>query len=158
MFNKGGPEPQSASTHTNREFLLLLQFRCHLLSRPRPSQIVISNHAPIPNQHPSIKKTIYSALVGPLESFGAPVWNPFLNLRETPLRYRMRPVPVVLRLFAFSPQLSIYHVSPEIPALCCRGDRVVSWGERTSSDLSSWITAGCASMLLDVERSSTYSQ
>lgn len=32
----------------------------------------------------------------------APDWKPFENFRATCLRVRIRPVPVVLRLFAFS--------------------------------------------------------
>ncbi len=52
---------------------------------------------------------IYSALaVGPLESFGTPVWKPFLNRRGTPFKCLMRPVPVVFLRLAFSPQLSVY--------------------------------------------------
>lgn len=35
-----------------------------------------------------------------------PFWNPFLNFRGTVLRYRIRPVPVVFRRWAFSDQLS----------------------------------------------------
>ena len=51
-------------------------------------------------------------LFGPRESLGAPVRKPFLNLRETPLRVRMRPVPVVFLRLAFSLQLSVEcHVS-----------------------------------------------
>lgn len=49
----------------------------------------------------------YSALAGPREPFGVPCWKPFLNLRGTSLSERMRPVPVVLRRLAFSPQLSV---------------------------------------------------
>lgn len=44
--------------------------------------------------------------MGPFEPAGTPVRKPFLNLRETVFRYRMRPVPTVFLLFAFSPQLS----------------------------------------------------
>jgi hypothetical protein len=37
---------------------------------------------------------------------GVPTRNPLENLRETVLRYRMRPVPVVFLRLAFSPQLT----------------------------------------------------
>jgi len=56
------------------------------------------------------KKPFYSLVptaVMPLAPFGTPVLNPFLNLRETSFMWRMRPVPVVFLLFAFSPQLSV---------------------------------------------------
>lgn len=60
----------------------------------------------MPDMHP------YSALLaGPLESFGTPVWKPFLNFRGTPFMCRIRPVPVVFLRLAFSPQLSAIRVS-----------------------------------------------
>lgn len=56
---------------------------------------------------------LYSDFVaGPLASFGAPVWNPFLNFLATPFRKRIRPVPVVFLRFAFSPQLSVLMCQP----------------------------------------------
>jgi len=49
------------------------------------------------------------ALAGtPRAPLGAPVWKPLLNLREMPLRLRMRPVPVVFLRLAFSLQLSTW--------------------------------------------------
>jgi hypothetical protein len=45
--------------------------------------------------------------VGPLAPLGVPVRKPLLNLRETSFNERMRPVPVVFLLLAFSPQLSV---------------------------------------------------
>lgn len=45
-------------------------------------------------------------VAGPLAFLGTPDWKPFLNLRVTVLRYRMRPVPVVFLRLAFSDQLS----------------------------------------------------
>jgi hypothetical protein len=50
---------------------------------------------------------------GPRAPAGAPVWNPLAKRRETVLRYRMRPEPVVFLLLAFSPQLTI------IMSVCC---------------------------------------
>lgn len=47
------------------------------------------------------------AVEAPRAALGEPVWNPFLNLRATVLRYRMRPVPTVFLRFAFSDQLSV---------------------------------------------------
>lgn len=51
------------------------------------------------------------AEAGPLAPFGAPTRKPLENLRETCLRDRMRPEPVVFLRLAFSPQLSISSVS-----------------------------------------------
>jgi hypothetical protein len=47
------------------------------------------------------------AVLGPLASFGAPDWKPFLNLREIPFNVRIRPVPVVFLLLAFMPHSSV---------------------------------------------------
>lgn len=47
------------------------------------------------------------ALLMPRAFLGWPVWKPFLNLRETSFRYRMRPEPVVFLRLAFSPQLTV---------------------------------------------------
>jgi hypothetical protein len=62
------------------------------------------------------------------------VRNPLLNLRETVLRYRMRPVPVVFLRLAFSPQLTAacQSLSPS------HGDAV---GERTLAGLSRRVAA-----------------
>ena len=49
------------------------------------------------------------AAAAPRAPLGVPVWNPFLNLRATVLRYLMRPVPVVFLRLAFSDQLSVRH-------------------------------------------------
>lgn len=49
------------------------------------------------------------ALLMPRAFLGWPTWKPFLNFRETSLRYRMRPEPVVFLRLAFSPQLSVEH-------------------------------------------------
>ena len=51
-------------------------------------------------------KEIY-AVTGPREPLGTPVRNPLRNRRWTSLRCFIRPVPVVLRRFAFSLQLSV---------------------------------------------------
>ena len=51
------------------------------------------------------------ALAGPFAPFGVPMRNPFLNLRGMSFNDRILPVPVVFLLLAFSPQLTIVHVS-----------------------------------------------
>jgi len=48
---------------------------------------------------------------GPREPLGMPVRNPFFALRAMVLSVRMRPVPVVFLLFAFSLQLSVRFLS-----------------------------------------------
>lgn len=122
------------------------------ISHPTPWAI----HNRLPNRAIPFR-TLYSALAGPLASFGAPVWKPFLKRRVTPLRYRMRPVPVVFLRFAFSPQLSepvlaIFSSSRVTPV-----PRAVllDWIEHTLTDLSSRITAWWTCMLLDVEGPAT---
>lgn len=81
---------------------------------PRPLAKAIHSLTPIrPYQiHP--KPFIYwhfvyseDLLAGPRAPFGTPVWNPFLNLLGTSFMWRIRPVPVVFLLLAFSPQLSV---------------------------------------------------
>lgn len=80
---------------------------------------------------------LVGAFEGPLAPLGVPVWNPFLNFRATCLRWRMRPVPVVRRCFAFSPQLSVLvfrqfrrgkrNLVWRVANFCCWGKW---WGER----------------------------
>lgn len=65
--------------------------------------------------------------VGPRAPFGAPLWKPFLNLREMSLSERVRPEPVVFLRLAFSPQLSAGMVSVKLFApgeLESRGNRI----------------------------------
>jgi hypothetical protein len=87
---------------------------------------------------------------GPLAPAGVPTRNPLENLRETVLRYRMRPVPVVFLRLAFSPQLTARSVSawPSVAG----GGRAL---EHTLPGLSSRVAAGSASVLLDVEGATT---
>lgn len=85
----------------------------------------------------SISNYLVGAFEGPLAPLGVPVWNPFLNFRATCLRYRIRPVPVVRRCFAFSPQLSIWpshsHKGVKLSrreTKCCRGEKFKGLGEK----------------------------
>lgn len=48
----------------------------------------------------------FSTFAGPLLPLGTPIRKPFLNLRGTSFKLRMRPVPVVFLRLAFMPQLS----------------------------------------------------
>jgi hypothetical protein len=54
---------------------------CYLTVAMKTTQAIVP--LPIPNQ--LLICPIYSAL-GPLASFGAPVWKPFLNRRATPFK------------------------------------------------------------------------
>lgn len=66
--------------------------------------------------------------VGPRAPFGAPLWKPFLNLREMSLSERVRPEPVVFLRLAFSPQLSAELVSVKLFApgeLKSRGNQIL---------------------------------
>lgn len=67
-----------------------------------PSPLPPSNHQISPNK----QKTPYFEMIGPFAPLGAPIWNPFWNLREMVLSVRIRPVPVVFLRLAFIPQLS----------------------------------------------------
>lgn len=53
-----------------------------------------------------VERIVYG-LSAPRAPLGVPVRKPFLNLRETSDRERMRPVPVVFLRLAFSDQLSV---------------------------------------------------
>ena len=81
---------------------------------PKPSTCIlasnlISTHLISSPSKPHPKQTIYAdeELLGPRAPLGVPDWKPFLNFRATCLSVRMRPVPVVFLLLAFSPQLSV---------------------------------------------------
>lgn len=80
---------------------------------------------------------------------GAPVRKPLENLRETVLRYLMRPEPVVFLRLAFSPQLSVLALTDVRGAVrgAARG--------RTLAGLSSRVAARSAGVLLDVEGAAT---
>lgn len=76
---------------------------CTLAYPPKDSH----PHLPLyPFVHHTITKPIFYWFAGPRAPLGVPCRKPFLNLRGTSLRDRMRPVPVVFLRFAFSPQLS----------------------------------------------------
>lgn len=51
----------------------------------------------------------------PRAPLGVPVWKPFLNLRGTSFNDRIRPVPVVFLLLAFSDQLSASSLATVVP-------------------------------------------
>lgn len=55
----------------------------------------------------SVSFEIAYGLSAPRAPLGVPTRKPFLNLRETSDRERMRPVPVVFLRLAFSDQLSV---------------------------------------------------
>jgi hypothetical protein len=65
-----------------------------------------------------------------------PDWKPFLNRRETFLRYRMRPVPVVFLRFAFSDQLSDVPLSISLRRQVPRSSRT---GLCVSQPLNPWV-------------------
>lgn len=56
----------------------------------------------------SVSFGVAYGLSAPRAPLGVPTRKPFLNLRETSDRERMRPVPVVFLRLAFSDQLSIH--------------------------------------------------
>ena len=84
-------------------------------------------------------------VVGPLAPAGVPILKPLENLRDTVLRYRVRPVPVVFLRLAFSPQLT---------ASCqlrCPRSHYRMGCSRTLAGLSSGVSARGAGVLLDVK-------
>ena len=69
--------------------------------------------------------------MGPRAPLGVPVRNPLLNLRLTSFNERMRPVPVVFLLLAFSPQLTVsLHVRIGVLGMeeVCRFEVCGEWG------------------------------
>lgn len=69
--------------------------------------------------------------MGPRAPLGVPVRNPLLNLRLTSFNERMRPVPVVFLLLAFSPQLTVsLHVRIGVLGMeeVCRFEVCGGWG------------------------------
>ena len=76
-----------------------------------------------------------SALVKTVSTY-APVWKPFENLRETVLRYRMRPVPVVFLRFAFSLHSSILVISMLSLVIEVEGSYISSLSQQGTRSLS----------------------
>lgn len=71
------------------------------------------------------------AVCGPRAPFGAPERKPLENLRETSLRDRMRPEPVVFLRLAFSPQLSVGRC---VSHLCAVKSGAPRWFESHGSE------------------------
>ena len=68
---------------------------------------VCNPRGPLPTPCSQKVEVIYAWLAGPRAPLGVPLRKPLLNLRDTSFNERMRPVPVVFLLLAFSPQLSV---------------------------------------------------
>ena len=112
-------------------------------------------HSISPLAHPLY---VCAAEPGPREPLGMPVRNPFFALRAMVLSVRMRPVPVVFLLFAFSLQLSVRVLSVLAPGTTGSelGDR--RYGRRmgggpTLPDAGARVSAVRAGVLLYVEGS-----
>jgi len=126
---------------------------CHCPERH--ARLSLSFHA----QLQVIVSRVYAdeeAAAGPRAPLGVPFWKPFLKRRGTDLSERMRPVPVVFLLLAFSPQLSValWLVCDSGSLWSTRCWRMFVVG-RTLPDAGARVSTVCAGVLLDVERAAT---